>query len=352
MDFTGERYVPTEGGQIRFEHLHRYNICLEYVVDKEVLDIASGEGYGSALLATKAKKVTGVDIDPNSINHAAHSYSSMPNLTFKVGSCEEIPLVDGCVDVVVSFETIEHHDKHIEMLNEIKRVLRPNGLLIISSPNRAVYSTAHNYSNPYHVKELDFQELDVLLKTYFSNITYYGQEAMGASFVFEYKQPFNNFRTYFDSPNDLKDKPKETKEPTYFLAFCSNRVFQYSQPSIYINVENDLFTAIKYQEGYVRVGLEEEIKRCREQIIVYEEQSTKLRQIIVEKQEENEVLKINNQVMQENYSNRLIQLQDHIETITRDLNANYSSLHALQNTTTVRFFTKLDSLLRKLKWKH
>ena len=62
MEFTGERYVPTEGGEIRQEHLHRYAWCLPAVVGKDVLDIASGEGYGSAMLAAHARSVVGVDI--------------------------------------------------------------------------------------------------------------------------------------------------------------------------------------------------------------------------------------------------------------------------------------------------
>src|SRR5438876_11805896 len=102
MDFTGERYVPEIEGQIRYEHLHRYAICLELVAGKSVLDIASGEGYGAALLATVAKSVTGVDIDPASVGHARHAYYS-PRLNYVVGSCVSVPLPDASFDVVTSF---------------------------------------------------------------------------------------------------------------------------------------------------------------------------------------------------------------------------------------------------------
>src|SRR5579884_1636989 len=139
MDFTGERYVPAIEGQIKYEHLHRYALCLELVAGKTVLDIASGEGYGAALLASVATSVTGVDVDAATVEHAKHSYYK-PNLTFLAGTCERIPLPDSSFDIVTSFETIEHHDKHDEMLDEIKRVLKPGGALIISSPNRLTYS--------------------------------------------------------------------------------------------------------------------------------------------------------------------------------------------------------------------
>src|SRR5438046_4599704 len=135
MEFTGERFVPSEIGPIKYEHVHRYAVALNFALGKSVLDIASGEGYGAALLAQVAQSVTGVDIDPESVNYSKHRYY-LPNLTFLVGSCDSIPLPDAAVDIVTSFETIEHHDQHENMMLEIKRVLKPNGYLIISSPNR------------------------------------------------------------------------------------------------------------------------------------------------------------------------------------------------------------------------
>ncbi len=73
-----------------------------------VLDAGCGEGYGAALLASKADAVTGVDIDPQSVENAKRTYCD-PKLKFLVGRCEQIPLPDASVDVVTSFETIEHH---------------------------------------------------------------------------------------------------------------------------------------------------------------------------------------------------------------------------------------------------
>src|SRR5262245_60715223 len=116
MDFSGERYVPSLQGGIKHEHLHRYALCLELVFGKSVLDVASGEGYGAALLASAAKSVVGVDIDAGSVEHAKRTYGR-PNLDFLVGRCEQIPLPEGSFDVVTSFETIEHHDKHEEMVD-------------------------------------------------------------------------------------------------------------------------------------------------------------------------------------------------------------------------------------------
>src|SRR5438034_11094846 len=64
LEWTGERYVPwMEGAEIGYEHLHRYAFATQFVRNKRVLDLASGEGYGSNLLAKTAKQVVGVDID-------------------------------------------------------------------------------------------------------------------------------------------------------------------------------------------------------------------------------------------------------------------------------------------------
>ena len=70
MEFTGERYIPTLEGEIKYEHLHRYALSLELARGKSVLDLASGEGYGSALLAKVAQSVIGVDIDPDAVKYA------------------------------------------------------------------------------------------------------------------------------------------------------------------------------------------------------------------------------------------------------------------------------------------
>ncbi len=133
--WTGERLETFVLNETTVEHLHRYGIVMPFIEDKTVLDIACGEGYGSKLLSSKALKVIGVDIDLETIEKASKKYGSS-NLTFIQGSADKIPVKDGSIDTVVSFETIEHHDKHNEMMNEIKRVLKPGGILIISSPEK------------------------------------------------------------------------------------------------------------------------------------------------------------------------------------------------------------------------
>ena len=127
LPWTGERLVPSHTGDTAIEHLHRYAFAREYIEGKDVLDIACGEGYGSHMMSNIAANVVGVDISPEVIAHARNRYGD--KVTFSVGSCTDIPLSSASFDVVVSFETLEHLAGHEQMLKEVKRVLRPGGVL-------------------------------------------------------------------------------------------------------------------------------------------------------------------------------------------------------------------------------
>jgi ubiquinone/menaquinone biosynthesis C-methylase UbiE/glycosyltransferase involved in cell wall biosynthesis len=180
LPWTGERYVPQIAGEIQLEHVHRYLLAREYAKGKEVLDIACGEGFGSAILAQTARGVVGVDIAAEAVKHASTRYR-LNNVKFRQGSCAGIPLDNQSIDLVVSFETIEHHDEHKAMMVEIKRVLRPEGVLIISSPDKKEYSILPNYRNPFHVSELFKEEFEDLVQAYFKNVALVSQRIVYGS---------------------------------------------------------------------------------------------------------------------------------------------------------------------------
>jgi ubiquinone/menaquinone biosynthesis C-methylase UbiE len=181
-NWTGERLETFVYNENTLEHLHRYSIAKEYTAGKHVLDIASGEGYGSFLLSANALHVTGVDIDAETVQLAQKKYGGR-NIDFKTGSADKIPAADRSMDVVVSFETIEHHDKHEEMLLEIKRVLKPGGMLIMSSPDKKHYTDERNYRNPFHIKELYFDEFKQLIQRHFAHSRFYFQNVFSGSVV-------------------------------------------------------------------------------------------------------------------------------------------------------------------------
>ena len=221
MKFTGERYIPTEQGQIRLEHYHRYAIVLDVVKGKTVLDVACGEGYGSFLMADIADIVFGVDISDETVRHASSLYSK-PNLKFSQGSATNLAFPDDSFDVVVSFETIEHLAEQEEMLAEIRRVLRPNGILIISSPNRPIYFAERGECNKFHVRELHFQEFDELLRLQFPIVEYFGQRLLMSSVI----QPLNSTPSissvWSDTGSKLNAKAGILKDPVYFVAVCGS----------------------------------------------------------------------------------------------------------------------------------
>lgn len=188
LSFTGERYTPETEGNIYLEHMHRYLMVRDLVSGKDVLDIASGEGFGSYFMAGHAASVVGVDIDQLSVEHASARYR-LPNLAFRVGSCDDIPLADNSVDVVVSYETIEHHDAHERMMLEVRRVLRPGGVIVISSPEKHAYTDVPGTRNPYHVKELYRAEFDALMRAHFRHVVLYGQRVVFGSAIFPEGHP-------------------------------------------------------------------------------------------------------------------------------------------------------------------
>ena len=182
LPFTGERFDPGLSGEIVHEHLHRYLWALQFCAGKDVLDIASGEGYGSFILAQAARAVTGVDLSTDAVAHAQARYQRS-NLRYAEGSAEAIPLPDASVDVVVSFETLEHMHGHDAFLAGIVRVLRPGGLLVMSSPDREFYSAPGIPPNPYHVRELTSAEFKALIGRSFPNAIYGVQKATSGSLI-------------------------------------------------------------------------------------------------------------------------------------------------------------------------
>lgn len=175
LDFTGERFTPECVREIWYEHWHRYAWALPLAAGRRVLDAACGEGYGSALLARSAASVLGLDVDAATVGHASRRYAGQPGLAFRHGSVTAIDAPDGAFDLVVSFETIEHLVEQDAMLDEFRRVLAPDGVLLLSSPDKVAYNAQAAAPNPYHVRELDRGELLALLRPRFAAVELYGQ---------------------------------------------------------------------------------------------------------------------------------------------------------------------------------
>jgi SAM-dependent methyltransferase len=189
LPFTGERFVPGAAGEIWYEHWHRYHFVAPMVTGREVLDVACGEGYGSALLARGAARVTGADIAPAAIAHARARYSAHANLEFREADCTALPFADASFDAVVSFETLEHVAAQEVFLDEVRRVLRPGGFVALSCPNKAEYSDKRDHVNEFHVREFYRDELAALVGARFPHVTWYGQRPGFFSVVWPERGP-------------------------------------------------------------------------------------------------------------------------------------------------------------------
>jgi O-antigen biosynthesis protein len=162
---------------VNLEHQARYEWAARVAVAGTVLDAGCGIGSGTALLAMDAKEAVGVDSSPAAIEDAQREYGE--RATFRVGDIRCLPFEDGEFDVVACFEAIAHIAETDAALDELRRVLRPGGTLLISSPNRGAYPPG----NPLHLREVTSDELRTSLSSRFANVGMYGQRTCFASLL-------------------------------------------------------------------------------------------------------------------------------------------------------------------------
>lgn len=216
IDELGERMVPSyhKGAMVYGEHIVRYESVLPLLKGKTVLDIASGSGYGSYIMAGEAKEVIGVDVDEESVKYASRNYKRK-NITFKVGDAEKIPIDDASVDVVVTFETVEHIKNYKNFMAEIKRVLKPGGFAIISTPNDLEFPEG----NHFHLHEFTHEELKKVLSEYFKHAKFSYQ------YTWLYTAILNGERAgkeWDEKLETLNVAPQPKDKAIYFTAICSD----------------------------------------------------------------------------------------------------------------------------------
>ena len=183
------------------------------------MDIACGEGYGSNLLAAAGAEVIGIDIAPDVIAHAKRAYPRQ-NLIFREGSCLNIPVDDKSIDLVVSFETIEHLDDHEQFLREIKRVLSDSGALIISSPDKREYTDRIDNKNRFHKLELNHEDFYSLLKKHFKNCRIAKQRLVVGSWIAPDKTSAGDVPGTFGGDIGSVDFQGGVPQGVYSIALC------------------------------------------------------------------------------------------------------------------------------------
>jgi O-antigen biosynthesis protein len=192
MEISCERFTlgTTFSPDVEQEHLERYRYAARFVQGAQVVDVASGSGYGSSMLADAgAASVRGFDLDHPAVEYANDHFTA-PNLSFEQGNAEDLAGVPGnSVDIVVSFETIEHLHNVPAYLREMRRILRPGGQYIVSTPDRRLASTMYPLrgrpNNGYHVEEFTGPQLRRMLEAAgFEIVEFAGQNYINSALAF------------------------------------------------------------------------------------------------------------------------------------------------------------------------
>ncbi len=175
---TDERMIPHAADAVTLaEHLYRYRFATNYTAACDVLDVACGEGYGaSGIKLRNAKSVIGIDVDKTACDYVSNRYK----IKTHCASAEALPLPSNSIDTIVSFETIEHLTRPKTFLDECERILRPQGTLVLSTPNKNVYRQG-GAPNPFHVNELGLDELLPMVTRDYALVNVWWQSATFAS---------------------------------------------------------------------------------------------------------------------------------------------------------------------------
>ena len=163
LPLTGERTVPGLAVENYWFRRHEvaYRHCTPLCAGQDVLEAGCGEGYGADLLASAGARVVALDYDAATVAHVRARY---PAVEVKTANLAALPCPDSSVDVVVNFQVIEHLWDQPQFITECLRVVRPGGLLVISTPNRITFTPGSDVPvNPFHTRELNAAELAELL---------------------------------------------------------------------------------------------------------------------------------------------------------------------------------------------
>ena len=322
VEFTGERVIPGQVNEdLWSEHLARYAFARCYTRGQRVLDAGCGTGYGAAELALSAKSVTGIDLALDAIAFARANYSGA-GLHFLASTCTAMPFPPAGFDVIVAFEVIEHLSDYRSFLDECARVLRPSGLLIVSSPNRLYYaeSRAKTGPNPYHQHEFEAEEFVNELGRLFPGVRLLVQNRV-ESFAFHAASGASGAEACIVSSDD---KPEDAH---FLIGLCSFEPIAEPRAFVYVPKAANL---LRERERHIDL-LQQELGSCKQWLADMQLERDRLIQLFREQKEQLE--EHNRWAIQLGADltlagERIVALQNELEAVARGYQAQVVELQA------------------------
>ena len=329
IEFTGERVVPGHvDADLWAEHLSRYAFAARWAGGARVLDVGCGTGYGTAELAAQADRAIGVDLSPDAVRHALQAYRR-ENLRFLAASATALPFRDAAFDLITAFEVIEHLEPWRDLLSESRRLLRADGVLFVSTPNKSYYTESRGASgaNPYHEHEFEFDEFRMALAEFFPHVCLLVQNHLEAFAFYQ-----EGIAPGVDGQMDgVRGTPRDAH---FFLAICSQRPLPNPRGFLFVHQGSNV---LREREKHIE-SLTRELAEARAQFAelhrAHDEQTDHLR-------EQNEWA-VRTATELDAARERIGQLQDELEDRTRwalDLDARVTKY---ENSRWVKLGRKLN----------
>ncbi|MCC2617227.1 methyltransferase domain-containing protein [Aestuariibacter halophilus] len=345
MKYSGERYIPDsiKSSIISFEHWHRYHFASALVEDKVVLDVACGAGYGSHLLAQRqSKQVCGVDISSETVEYAQHKYQ-LEHLSFRQGDVCALPFEDNTFDVITSFETIEHIDEtqQIKAMGEFQRVLKPGGVLLISTPNlnSGLYKEV---DNEFHIKEFSAREFVRFVENYFPECVIMGQSFVSASVISSADATSGQSVLSVEEQCFERPGPFHAESAKFSIAVCSQHsmaeeVRQKLHSTIMVDSQNHFFAEYDDYIESLKFHIQQKEKAVEEATTYtnsLEQENTKLQQHLsdvsssfAEREGDTQALRAENEQLRNQLQQKEAELKKTQQVLT-DETANMSEAYA------------------------